>query len=133
MRMLRATPVVLAAALLSACVALQLGGPNAPDPATAAKLDEAVPTYEEAQLANKNDYIRVGEIDTFLCSPEVIGTTTDAQVITALRQKAQAMGANGLTDISCGHGPTDDLRGCSASIACSATALKIVSPDQAAN
>jgi uncharacterized protein YbjQ (UPF0145 family) len=92
-----------------------------------------VPTYDEAQLASKNDYIRVGEIDTYLCNRGVIGTTSDTQVIRALRQKAQAMGANGLTDISCGRGPTDDLNGCNASIACSATALKVVSSDSSAN
>jgi hypothetical protein len=124
--------VALASALVTGCIALQLGDPNGLDPATVRKLNETVPVYEEAQLANKTDYIRVGEIDTYLCNRGFIGTATDTQVITALRQKAQAMGANGLTDISCGHGPTDDLRGCNASIACTATALKIVSSDTAA-
>ena len=131
--MLRAILFVLAPLLLTACVTLHLDDPNKPDAATAAKLDKAVPTYDEAQLANKSDYIRVGEIDTYLCNRGIIGTTTDGQVITALRQKAQAMGANGLTDISCGHGPTDDLHGCDASIACSATALKVVASDSSAN
>jgi hypothetical protein len=131
--MRRTILAALAAALMTGCVALQLGDPNAPDPATVRKLNEAVPAYEEAQLASKNDYIRVGEIDAYVCNRGLIGTATDTQVITALRQKAQAMGANGLTDISCGHGPTDDLHGCNASIACTATALKIVSSDTAAN
>src|SRR5260370_37060147 len=95
------------AGLASGCVAIQFGYANAPEAAAARKLDETIPTYDEAQLSSKGDYIRVGEIDAYLCNRGFIGIATDTQVTRVLRQKAQAMGANGLTDVSCGRGPTD--------------------------
>ncbi|HLW70377.1 MAG TPA: hypothetical protein VKS22_07125 [Candidatus Binataceae bacterium] len=125
--------VTLLAASAAGCVAFQTGDTNPPDPVAMQKLEAAVPTYEQSWLANHDDFVQVGELDAYLCNRGVIGTRSNDEVINVLRQKAQAMGANGLTGISCGNGPTDDLNGCNASIACSATALKVVTPASAAN
>lgn len=122
---------VAVAALISGCVAVQFSDPNQIDSATAAALEKQVPTYHESELENKPDYIRAGSIDTYLCRKGLIGTMTDDKVITVLRQKANAAGANGLTDVSCQPGPVDELNGCMASIACQATLIKIVTPDTA--
>jgi len=57
-------------------------------------------------------------------------------MIAALRQRAKSIGANGITDVSCGHKATDDrnmLGGCYSSMACSATALKVVQPEPSRN
>jgi len=121
----------LAALLINSCEAVQFGDPNEISPEASAKLAQVVPTYEESQLENDNNYIRVGSIDTYLCRRGLIGTVTDSKVITVLRQKAYTSGANGLTDISCEPGPIDEIRGCDASIACQATMIKTVTPDTA--
>ena len=121
----------LAALLISGCTAVQFGDPNELGPEASAKLEKMVPTYEESQLANDNNYIRVGSVDTYLCRQGVIGTMTDGKVITVLRQKAYASGANGLTDVSCEPGPVDEIAGCFASIACQATMIKTVTADTA--
>jgi hypothetical protein len=125
--------ILLLTASAAGCVAFQFGDPNAPDPAATQKLREAVPTYEQSWLANHDNFIQVGDLDAYLCNRGMIGARTDDEVIDVLRQKALAMGANGLTGVSCGHGPTDDISGCSASIACSATALKVVASGTATN
>jgi len=123
--------LALAAVLVNGCVAVQFGDPNELGPEASAKLEQQVPTYQESQLDSNSNYIRAGSIDTYLCRKGLIGTITDAKVITVLRQKAQAAGANGLTDVSCEPGPIDEIGGCVASIACQATMIKTVTPDTA--
>jgi hypothetical protein len=76
---------MLAGTMLAACVAIQFSDPNEVSADTAAKLAKQVPTYDENQLANNNDYIRAGTIDAYLCRQGVSGTVTDAKVITVLR------------------------------------------------
>jgi hypothetical protein len=120
-------------ALISGCVAFQVDDSSKPDPAIAQKLKDTVPTYDQSWLTSHSDFVEVGELDAYLCNRGFIGTRTNDEVITVLRQKAEAMGANGLTAVSCGAGPTDELGGCTASIACSATALRVVAPAAAAN
>ncbi|MGH7000566.1 MAG: hypothetical protein ACREEA_03580 [Stellaceae bacterium] len=133
-KLLRAILAVMVfAAIASGCIDFQFGDANAPDPVAAQKLAAAVPTYEQSWLASHDDFVEVGELDAYLCNRGVIGTRTNDEVITVLRQKAQAMGANGLTGIACGHGPTDETNGCDASLACTATALKVVAPGPTAN
>jgi hypothetical protein len=112
--------------LLAGCVALEIGGANGPDQATVEKLHDQVPTYDDAQLAAKSDYIRAGSVEAYLCRKSLLANLTDDEVLTVLRQKAHEAGANGLTDVSCGPGPVSEFGGCMASIACSATIVKIV-------
>jgi hypothetical protein len=116
--------------LLAGCAAA-VGNVNAPDEAAIEKLKKQVPIYDDAQLSRTNNYIRVGSIDGYLCF-RVVARSSDEEVLMILRKKALDMGANGLTDISCGRGPSTGIT-CFASRACSATALKVVSPDEAAN
>ncbi|SRR6266851_921186 len=118
--------IAAAAALLAGCVALEIGGANGPDPAIVEKLHDEVPTYDDAQLAAKSDYIRAGSVEAYLCRKSLLTNLTDDEVVTVLRQKAHDAGANGLTDVSCGPGPVSEFGGCMASIACSATIVKIV-------
>jgi hypothetical protein len=112
--------------LLAGCVALDIGGTNGPDSAIVAKLRDQVPTYDDAQLAAKSDYIRAGSVEAYLCRKSLLTNLTDDEVLTVLRQKAHDAGANGLTEVSCGPGPVSEFGGCMASIACSATIVKIV-------
>ena len=127
----RAGLLITLAVLCNGCVAIQFNDPNELSPEASAKLEQMVPTYQESQLENNSNYIRAGSIDAFLCRRGLIGTVTDGKVVTVLRQKAHASGANGLTDVSCEPGPIDEIGGCVASIACQATIIKTVTPDTA--
>ena len=111
----------------SSCTVLQIGGgPTGPDPAEVEKLAKAVPTYDEAQIAGDTNAIRAGSVEAYLCRRNLLTNVTNDDVITVLRRKAHDAGANGLTDVSCGPGPTSELGGCMMAIACSATLVKIV-------
>jgi hypothetical protein len=109
------------------CLSLPLGQSGAIDPDTAAKLAQRVPVYDTSKL-NPDDYIKVGSITAFGCDNAFLGGPGRADVVAQLRQKAASMGANGLTDLSCGHGGTSEVSGCFSSTDCSATALKVVPP-----
>ena len=117
-------PIVIM--LLAGCTALKISGGDNPDPAAAAKLRQEVPTYADSQLAGKDNYIRAGQVDAFLCRRTFLTNLSDDDVVAVLRQKALDAGANGLTDVSCQPGPVNVFDGCTTSIACSATLLKIV-------
>lgn len=123
----------LAAAMVAVCAlggcSASIGDVNAPDSAASEKLLKQVPTYDDSQLSRADNYIRAGSIDAYMCF-RALGNSSDDAVIMLLRQKAHDMGANGITDISCGRGPITGLT-CLASRACSATALRIVTPDDA--
>ena len=113
--------------LSSSCTVLQIGGgPAGPDPAQMQKLAQEVPTYDEAQVAGNANAIRAGSVEAYLCRRSLLTNVTDEDVMAVLRQKAHNAGANGLTDVSCGPGPTNEFGGCMMAIACSATLVKIV-------
>ena len=116
--------IALAAA---GCVTLPLGQSGPIDSDTAARLAQQVPVYDTSKL-NPDDYIKVGSISAFGCDNAFLGGPGRGEIIAQLRQKAASMGANGLTDLSCGHGGTSEVGGCFSSTDCSATALKIVLP-----
>jgi hypothetical protein len=121
---------IAAVCTLAGCAA-SIGDVSSPDAAAAEKLVKQVPTYDNAQLKHTDNYIRAGSIDAYLCF-RALGHSSDDAVIMILRQKAHDMGANGITDVSCGRGPITGFT-CLASRACSATALRIVTPDDASN
>jgi len=119
--------LLVALLLFSGCTVLQLGGGGpVPDPAQMEKLAKAIPTYDEGQIAANVNAIRAGSVEAYLCRRSLITNVTNEDVISVLRQKAYDAGANGLTDVSCGPGPTTEMGGCMMSIACSATLVKIV-------
>jgi hypothetical protein len=117
---------ITVATLLGGCIAAQLGNNGDIDAQTTAMLLEKVPEYDEARLAGTDNYVRAGSIDAFVCRKNLLGDVSDERVITVLRKKALDAGANGLTDVSCGPGPSDELSGCVSSRACSATIIKTV-------
>ena len=131
MRTLGLRGLLTALLLLSGCTVLQIGGGVAPDPAVVEKLRQEIPTYDEAQLADRTDYIRAGSVEAYLCRRSLLTNITDDEVVGVLRQKAYDAGANGLTDVSCGPGPTNELGACMMSIACSATLVKTVASGSA--
>jgi hypothetical protein len=120
--------ILVSALLMTGCTVVHVDE-SAQDPQIVEKLNKEVPTYSEADLAGNNDYIRVGSINAYKCHLSLLGGVKGDEVVQMLRRKARDMGANGLTDLSCGSGPVDELSGCVSSTACSATALKIVTPD----
>jgi hypothetical protein len=112
------------AAIVAGCVTVPLGGSSGIDPATAAQLSKDVPVYDSANLTG-NNYIKAGSLTAYGCDNGFLGGPGRDAVVAMLRRQAQSMGANGLTDLSCGHGSTSEARGCFSSTTCSATALKI--------
>jgi len=121
--------------LLAAGCMLPLGGTAQVDPAVAAQLARDVPLYEPGQLTSDN-HIELGSLSASDCDNGLFGGPGREGMIAALRQRAKSIGANGITDVSCGHKATDDrnmLGGCYSSMACSATALKVVQPEPSRN
>lgn len=122
------TRLILATALmLAGCVTLPLGTTGGIDPAAAAQLSREVPLYDPTKLS-PDSYIRVGSLSASSCDNAFLGGPGQEAVVMMVRQKAQAMGANGITDLSCGHGASNEAAGCFSSTTCSATALKVVPP-----
>ena len=107
---------------------LPLGQTGKIDPDTAAKLAQRAPIYDESQL-NPDSYIKVGSLTASECDNGFLGGPGRDDIIAELREKALSMGANGLTDVSCGRGTTSEAHECFSSTDCSATALKVVSPN----
>jgi hypothetical protein len=126
--------VILAALLATGCM-VPISGATGVDPAVAAQLAKEVPLYDPSQV-NANNSIKVGSLVASDCDNGIFGGPGRDGMIAALRQKAKSIGANGITDLSCSHTPTDDrsmLGGCYASMACSATALRVVPLDSSTN
>jgi len=129
----RATVMVgLLVLMVEACVTVPLGSAGGIDPATVAQLSKDVPLYDPTQLTGDN-YIRAGSLTAYACDNGFLGGPGRDQVVAMLRRQAQSMGANGLTDLSCGHGGTSEAHGCFSSTTCSATAVRIVPDSDTSN
>jgi hypothetical protein len=105
------------------------------DPAVAAQLAKDVPLYDSPQLTSSN-HIELGSLSASDCDNGMFGGPGQEGVVAILRQRAKSIGANGITDLSCGHAATDSrsmLGGCYSEMACSATALKVVPADSSTN
>jgi hypothetical protein len=116
---------------MAGCISVPLGSTGGPDPQAQQELNKAVPLYDDAHPPS-DQFIRVGMITASGCDNRVLGGPGRAQVIADLKQQAETMGANGITDLSC-EATEDRPKGCIWATACSATALKIVSPDEKSN
>jgi hypothetical protein len=110
---------------MSGCLVLPLGNSGAMDPTAAAQLKASVPLYDAKQLSSIANYIKVGSITASACDNSFLGGPGQEEVVDRLRLQAQKMGANGLSDLSCGHGSTAEFSGCFSSTSCDATALKV--------
>src|SRR5207245_5327123 len=118
------------------CFSMPLCTVSGIDPATRQQLSGAVPLYNSSQLP-PNNFIKVGMVTAYGCDNSFLGGPGRDEVIAQVRQKAESMGANGITDLSCDHTDPNGAQGCFSATACSATALKILStalrPDAATN
>jgi hypothetical protein len=109
---------------IAGCLTVPLGDTGGVDTATANKLSHDVPLYDSSKLTG--NYLKVGSISASGCDNSFLGGPGREMVLAKLREEAESMGANGITDLSCGHGSTSELGGCFSSTTCSATALKVV-------
>ena len=125
--MLAVSRIIAAAVAVSGCIVLPLGNTGAMDPAAEAQLKASVPVYDANQLSSIKNYIKVGSITASSCDNTFFGGAGQEDVVNRLRVQAQKMGANGLSDLSCGHGSTSEISGCFSSTACDATAVKVFS------
>jgi len=114
------------------CVSLPLGSPGVIDADTQQQLSNAVPLYDSSKMPPSN-FLKVGMITAYGCDNAFLGGPGRSEVIAKVRQQAQSMGANGITDLSCDHAEPNAVAGCFSATACSATALKILTPDAANN
>jgi hypothetical protein len=119
------------------CLSMPLGTVSGIDPATQQQLSSAVPLYDSSQLP-PNNFIKVGMVTAYGCDNAFLGGAGRNEVIAKVRQQAQSMGANGITDLSCDHADPNGVQRCFSATACTATALKILSttvlrPDAATN
>jgi hypothetical protein len=116
----------------SGCISLPLGTNNDLDAAAQQQFSAAVPLYDSSQLA-PGSFIKVGMITVSGCDNTFLGGPGRDQVVAKVRQEAESMGANGITDLACDHAEPDTVKGCFSATACSATALKVFSPKAATN
>jgi hypothetical protein len=115
------------------CISLPLGASGGDvDTAAQQELSAAVPVYESSRLTPGN-FIKVGLLTASGCDNSFLGGPGRDRVVAKIRQQAQSMGANGITDVSCDHAEPDTVKGCFSASACSATALKVFSPNAATN
>ena len=108
------------------CIVVPLGNVGGVDPAAQQQLTKEVPLYDSSKLVS-GSYLKVGMITASGCDNPLLGGSGREEVVAKLRQQAQGMGANGITELSCDHTDPSGLPGCFAAISCSATALKMVS------
>jgi hypothetical protein len=84
-----------------------------------------LPIYSVGDLDQAN-YIKVARLGAWSCSALPFGPPPAASaVIAELKTKALQMGADGLTDVTCGHQGPAGTR-CSSPTSCIATAIRFV-------
>lgn len=125
MKLTIAMVIATAALGIAGCVTVPLGNVGGVDDATVERLKHDVPLYDSSQLSGDN-YLKVGSISASECDKGLFGQPGRDVALMKLRQVAESMGANGITDVKCGHGATSEWGGCFSSTICSATALKVV-------
>ncbi len=74
---------------------------------------------------NGVEYLKVETITAWSCDESLFGinTTDQNDVVAKIKEKAQSAGANGITNLACEKGPP----GCTGSMKCTATAVKVAS------
>lgn len=119
--------MVIATAVLgiAGCVTIPLGNIGGIDDPAVDRLNHEVPLYDSSQLTGDN-YLKVGSISASGCDNGFLSHSARDALLAKPRQEAESIGANGITDLTCGHGATNELGGCFSSTICSATALRVV-------
>ncbi|MGH7918095.1 MAG: hypothetical protein ACREQE_11545 [Candidatus Binataceae bacterium] len=108
--------------VLGGCV--PLGTVGGIGQSTATGLSAQVPIYDPPSLSGKN-YIKVAQLGAWSCSSIPFSPAPGKEdVINELRLKAQSMGADGLTNVACGHQSPSGIR-CASPTSCTATAIRL--------
>jgi len=95
------------------------------EPEQAQQLGQQVKVYQSSDLANVK-YTSLGSVDASACRWMLWDETPTEQGVTnQLLQKASAMNANGVTNLSCDSGTASALtRDCWSRVACTAEAIR---------
>jgi hypothetical protein len=112
-------------ALVSSGCLIPLGTAGGVDQATANQLAREIPLYETADLGLRG-YTRINKLTAWSCDETILGGSGDKdQLVAKLRQQAKSLGANAIMDLDCGKNSAVTGAGCVASLACSASAIRI--------
>jgi hypothetical protein len=124
--MTKVARIIIAAGafMISGCFYLPLGTSGGVPMEKVKQLNEQVRLYQPGEL-NGVEYLKVQTITAWSCDESLFGidTTDQDQVVAKIKEKAQSAGANGITNLECKKGPP----GCTSSMTCTATAVKVAS------
>jgi hypothetical protein len=110
--------------VIGGCFYLPLGTVGGVPSEEVKQLNKQVRLYQPGEL-NGVEYLKVETITAWSCDESLFGidTTDQDQVVAKIKEKAQSVGANGITNLACEKGPP----GCTGSMKCTATAVKVAS------
>jgi hypothetical protein len=115
--------VAACAFMISGCFILPFGTVGGVPLEKVQQLNEQVRLYQPGEL-NGVEYLKVETITAWSCEESLFGGDTDQdQLVAKIKEKAQSAGANGITNLACEKGPP----GCTGSMKCTATAVKVAS------
>jgi hypothetical protein len=116
--------VAAGAFMVSGCFILPFGTAGGVPLEKVQQLNEQVRLYQPGEL-NGVEYLKVEKITAWSCDESLFGidTADQDQVVAKIKEKAQSVGANGITNLACEKGPP----GCTGSMKCTATAVKVAS------
>jgi hypothetical protein len=115
--------IAAAAFMISGCFVIPLGTAGGVPLEKVQQLNEQVRLYQPGEL-NGVEYLKVESITAWSCEESLFGGDTDRdQLVAKIKEKAQSAGANGITNLACEKGPP----GCTGSMKCTATAVKVTS------
>lgn len=124
--MTKVAQIIIAAAafMISGCFIIPLGTTGGVPLEKVQQLNEQVRLYQPGEL-NGVEYLKVETITAWSCDESLFGinTTDQNDVVAKIKEKAQSAGANGITNLACEKGPP----GCTGSMKCTATAVKVAS------
>ena len=123
--MTKVARIIIAAAafMISGCFILPFGTAGGVPLEKVQQLNEQVRLYQPGEL-NGVEYLKVESITAWSCEESLFGGDTDRdQLVAKIKEKAQSAGANGITNLACEKGPP----GCTGSMKCTATAVKVAS------
>jgi len=118
--------VAAGAFMISGCFILPFGTVGGVPLEKVQQLNEQVRLYQPGEL-NGVEYLKVEKITAWSCDESLFGenATNQDEVVAKIKEKAQSVGANGITNLACGSGPAK--AGCTSSMTCTATAVKVAS------
>jgi hypothetical protein len=113
--------ITAGAFMISGCFYIPLGTVGGVPLEKVQQLNEQVRLYQPGELKGV-EYLKVETITASSCEESLFGGDADKdQLVAKIKEKAQAAGANGITNLVCGNGPPV----CTGSMKCTATAVKV--------